>query len=69
MSELSIAALRLQRTLILTGAYGSGKTECAMALAGILQEQAPVTLIDLDFVNPYFRAQIIAPRWSSWACA
>lgn len=44
--------------LILTGAYGSGKTECALALA--VRDAAAgeaVTLIDLDFVNPYFRSQ------------
>jgi len=43
--------------LIITGAYGSGKTECALALALQWAAREPVTLIDLDFVNPYFRAQ------------
>jgi hypothetical protein len=45
------------QTIILTGAYGSGKTECALALALHLALREPVTLIDFDFVNPYFRAQ------------
>jgi hypothetical protein len=45
------------RTIIITGAYGSGKTECAMALAMTQAAFAPVTLVDLDFVNPYFRSQ------------
>jgi hypothetical protein len=43
--------------LILLGAYGSGKTECILALAAALAAEAPVTLIDLDFVTPYFRSQ------------
>lgn len=64
----------MQNPLILIGAYGSGKTECAMALAVACAAQGPVTLIDLDFVTPYFRVldhipaleaagvQVIAPR-------
>jgi Mrp family chromosome partitioning ATPase len=43
--------------LIITGAYGSGKTEVAMELAVRWAEREAVTLIDLDFVNPYFRSQ------------
>lgn len=43
--------------LILTGAYGSGKTECALALSITLARDEAVTLIDMDFVTPYFRAQ------------
>lgn len=49
--------LTAQPTLIITGAYGSGKTECAMALALQFVQAEAVTLLDLDFVNPYFRAQ------------
>lgn len=44
------------RTLIITGAFGSGKTECAIALAMQLARHEAVTLVDLDFVNPYFRS-------------
>jgi len=47
----------MKNTLIITGSYGSGKTECALALAMRWAVEAPVTLIDLDFVNPYFRVQ------------
>jgi hypothetical protein len=47
--------LSARPTLVLTGAYGSGKTECALALARAWAATQPVTLIDLDFVNPYFR--------------
>jgi hypothetical protein len=61
-------------TLILTGAYGSGKTEIAMALATLLAAETPTALVDLDFVTPYFRVldhraalealgvQVIAPE-------
>lgn len=44
--------------LIITGAFGSGKTECALALAAeFARAGEAVSLVDLDFVNPYFRAQ------------
>ncbi|MHB9131254.1 MAG: ParA family protein [Armatimonadota bacterium] len=43
------------RTLIITGAYGSGKTECALALAARDVQAGPVTLVEMDFVTPYFR--------------
>ena len=44
--------------LIIIGAYGSGKTECALALAAQWTAAGEVvTLVDLDFVNPYFRVQ------------
>ena len=46
-----------QPTIIITGAYGSGKTEIALALAARYAAEETVTLIDLDFVNPYFRVQ------------
>lgn len=43
------------RVKIICGAYGAGKSECSIALARLLP--APVTLIDLDVVNPYFRSR------------
>jgi len=44
--------------LIITGAFGSGKTECALALAAQWAAAGErVSLVDLDFVIPYFRAQ------------
>ena len=49
--------LAQQATVIITGAYGSGKTECALALAVEWAAGETVTLVDLDFVTPYFRAQ------------
>lgn len=46
-----------KKHLIVTGHYGSGKTHVAVNLALALRRQgAPVTLVDLDTVNPYFRA-------------
>jgi len=47
--------IHARSVLILTGAFGSGKTECALALARHFAAVEPVTLVDLDFVNPYFR--------------
>ena len=43
---------------ILTGNYGSGKTELSIALALHCQRQTAgrVALVDLDIVNPYFRS-------------
>lgn len=44
--------------LILTGNYGSGKTELSIALASQLRRHASgrIALVDLDIVNPYFRS-------------
>ena len=47
------------RKIIVTGHYGSGKTEFSVSLAMILaaKKEAKLALIDLDIVNPYFRAR------------
>ena len=42
--------------LVLTGNYGSGKTELALNLAMQFSEKYNTTLVDLDIVNPYFRS-------------
>lgn len=42
--------------LVLTGNYGSGKTELALNLALQFSESCRTTLVDLDIVNPYFRS-------------
>lgn len=42
--------------LVLTGNYGSGKTELALNLAVQFSKQYQTTLVDLDIVNPYFRS-------------
>ena len=45
-----------KRIQAIIGHYGSGKTEIAMNLAIALAQRDPVTLVDLDIVNPYFRS-------------
>jgi len=45
--------------VILTGHFGSGKTEIAVNLAfGFANRGAEVTLVDLDVVKPYFRCRV-----------
>ena len=44
------------RFIVLTGNYGSGKTELALNLAMRFAEKEKTTLVDLDIVNPYFRS-------------
>lgn len=46
-----------KRISIITGHYGSGKTNAAINLALTMAAQSgePVTIVDLDIVNPYFR--------------
>lgn len=47
----------MKRIQIITGHYGSGKTEYAVNLAmKLAKERANVALADLDIVNPYFRS-------------
>lgn len=47
----------MKRIQIITGHYGSGKTEYAVNLAlKLAQERENVALADLDIVNPYFRS-------------
>jgi hypothetical protein len=51
-----------KRILIVTGHYGSGKTEFSVSLAMKLARQKDrpyprLALVDLDIVNPYFRSR------------
>ncbi len=47
----------MKRMQIITGHYGSGKTEYAVNLAlKLARERENVALADLDIVNPYFRS-------------
>lgn len=58
------AALRVpeKRILVVTGHYGSGKTEFCVSLALALAERGfgpyeRLALADLDIINPYFRSR------------
>lgn len=44
-----------KRFIVITGNYGSGKTELSLNLALHYAETEETTLVDLDIVNPYFR--------------
>lgn len=48
-----------RRLTVISGAFGTGKTEVAINLALQLHEagEGPVTLVDLDIVNLYFRSR------------
>ncbi len=49
-----------EKVIIFAGAYGSGKTEVAVNYALKLVEDPashPLSIIDLDIVNPYFRSR------------
>ena len=69
-----------KRVVIMVGGFGSGKTEVSVNLAKFLAltDKSPVTIADLDLVNPYFRTRealdemeqlgikVIAPRGGSF---
>lgn len=55
--------MTMKRMQIVTGHYGSGKTEYAVNLAlHLAGSRGAVTLADLDIVNPYFRSYEQAAR-------
>lgn len=55
---MTAAEIFTHRLTILTGHYGTGKTELAVNLAlALAGEGARVALADLDNVNPYFRSR------------
>jgi len=45
-----------KRVVLLSGHYGSGKTNIAVNLAEEFAKSSRVSLADLDIVNPYFRS-------------
>ena len=47
-----------KRLTLFAGHYGSGKTNIALNYARYLKQQSlPITIADLDIVNPYFRTK------------
>ena len=55
---MTVVDIFSHRLSIITGHYGTGKTELAVNLALALAAQGePVMLADLDIVNPYFRSR------------
>ncbi len=56
----------MQKITIITGHYGSGKTNFAVNLALKLSETGErVTVVDLDIVNPYFRTADFSELFSA----
>ena len=51
--------MRTGRKIVVTGHYGSGKTEFSVSLAMLLaaETDCKLAVIDLDIVNPYFRSR------------
>ena len=48
----------MKRIIIITGHYGSGKTEFAVNMAiNLRQAHEKVALLDMDIANPYFRSR------------
>ena len=50
---------RAGRKIVVTGHYGSGKTEFSVSLAILLASRAAgkLAIVDLDIVNPYYRSR------------
>ena len=60
--ETSFMASIDKRILLVTGHYGSGKTEFAVSLAMLMADRIgrdfkKMALVDLDIANPYFRSR------------
>jgi len=63
---LTAATLFPHRISIITGHYGTGKTEFSVNLAlALIREREQVVLADLDIVNPYFRSREQRPLLES----
>lgn len=65
MNTKNIKGNFLGAPIVLTGHYGSGKTEIAVNLALLLSRAArQVAIVDLDIANPYFRSREAVKRLS-----
>lgn len=54
-----------KRVRIITGHYGSGKTEFAVNYTfGLAKTGKKTAIVDLDIVNPYFRSREIEPQFA-----
>ena len=63
---MTAATLFPHRISIITGHYGTGKTEFSVNLAlALIREREQVMLADLDIVNPYFRSREQRPLLES----
>lgn len=63
---MNVADLCSHRLSIITGHYGTGKTEFSVNLAlALSREGRQVMLADLDIVNPYFRSRERRPELES----
>ena len=47
--------MQFKKITIITGEYGSGKTNLAVNLAYAMKEHGTTAIVDIDTVNPYFR--------------
>lgn len=47
--------MQFKKITIITGEYGSGKTNLSVNLAYAMKEHGSTAIVDLDTVNPYFR--------------
>ena len=58
-NDRSVSPSSFKRIIIIVGGYGSGKSEVSVNLARHLASggTAPISIADLDIVNPYFRSR------------
>ena len=47
--------MQFKKITIITGEYGSGKTNLAVNLAYAMKDHGTTAIVDIDTVNPYFR--------------
>jgi len=63
MNKTRIANLFSAPSVVLTGHYGSGKTEISINLAMMMSQFSDhVVVVDLDIANPYFRSRELDKR-------